>query len=79
MAPSPTAGIELEMRDSLGEDLVKLTDFRDDAKLEKNLEGCATVVAPARLRPAGAVTGTEWTWDLDCDVDESVASPARTT
>ena len=56
-----------------GEDLVKLTDFRDDAKLEKNLEGCATVVAPARLRPAGAVTGTEWTWDLDCDVDESVA------
>ena len=56
-----------------GEDLVKLTDFRDDAKLEKSLEGCATVVAPARLRPAGAVTGTEWTWDLDVDVDESVA------
>ena len=47
------------------ESLVSRCDFRDDEIVKKRLDGCSMVVAPYRMRPQGAVTGTEWTWDLD--------------
>jgi hypothetical protein len=47
------------------ESLVQRCDFRDDEIIKKRLNGCSVVVTPYRMRPQGAVTGTEWTWDLD--------------
>ena len=47
------------------ESLVQRCDFRSDEVLAKRVAGCGTIVTPYRLRPQGAVTGTEWTWDLD--------------
>merc|ERR1719409_427289 len=47
------------------ESLVQRCDFRDDEIIKRRLNGCSMVVAPYRMRPQGAVTGTEWTWDLD--------------
>ena len=57
-----------------GEDLVKLTDFRDEAKIGAALAGCGTVVVPSKMRPQGAVTGTEWSWDVDMGGDADVFS-----
>ena len=47
------------------ESLVQRCDFRDDDIIKKRLNGCSVVVTPYRMRPQGAVTGTEWSWDLD--------------
>ena len=47
------------------ESLVQRCDFRDDEIIKKRLNGCSVVVTPYRMRPQGAVTGTEWSWDLD--------------
>ena len=47
------------------ESIVKLTDFGSRETIERVVRDCAVVVVPSKLRAQGAVTGTEWSWDIE--------------